>query len=280
MPLRDRFAISPMIDLEIDVCGFGWAGLAADVDHDLRKDITSAVLMRVLNCSFVTAKKYAKDMSEHVSRDKLVRDIFSKHWSEIDDFYKSIDPRSDGPIGVFAFDMIIVRSQEILKLILNLSRQGFLIEPALICRSLLEQFSYAAAVWGEESHDRIFALKPQSLINNLKTIVPNSGRAYGLLSELSHYHPDRHYNFLEGLAEPRDDDFGTDVIQRSWKFKIMSLAWFMYILHVRHELFMSFYGTHKNCRISSKSENSIASVFDEFFADVPITGLREVRELF
>lgn len=278
--LSDIFAISPLMDLEIDVGGLGLVGLSARVNHETRIDVTSAVIMQVLSCSFPTAKKYTKDTPEHVPRDKIARDLCEAHIAAQNAFYENITPRENAPIGVFAFDIAMVRSQESIKLLLAMARQGFLIEPALLSRSLLEQFAYAAFVWDKEDEKCLFKSRPQSLLASLNSIVPSAGRAYGFLSRLAHYDPNLHFNFLQGQAEPEDRSIGTSVVQRSWKFKILSLAWLFFILDCRQKIFKNYYGPHESYVHISHLDGITITYFDELFSKVQLKGVNAIRQLF
>ena len=64
--LRSRFTITPLLDTEIDVAAAGLVGLTPEADHDLRVDVTSAVIARFMSVSIATARKYMRDTRMHV----------------------------------------------------------------------------------------------------------------------------------------------------------------------------------------------------------------------
>lgn len=277
--LRHRFGITPLLDTEIDVAGVGLVGLTAEADHDLRIDVTSAVIARFMGSSIATARKHLQGMNEHSPRDQLIRHLCHRHIEHYDQFYRTIEVRSNGPIGVFAFDLAMIRSRTSIELMLATARQGFLIEPCLMARSMMEQFAYALHVWMTDSDDVIFASKPQSLIRCLNGINPHAGRAYGMLSRLAHYDPNMHYSFIGGPERNSENEESSTVLQRSWKFKIASLAWVFFILDLKFKVFEHCYGSHKNFTRLDPIQRPVREFYDEFFESVEFPAVREVRVL-
>jgi hypothetical protein len=82
----------------------------------------------------------------------------------------------------------------------------------------MEQFAYALHVWTTDEDKVIFSSKPQSLIRHLCDVNQHAGRAYGMLSRLSHYDPKMHYTFIGGLGRNQRGEQSSTVVQRSWKF--------------------------------------------------------------
>jgi hypothetical protein len=196
-----------------------------------------------------------------------------------DEFYRTIAVRTDAPIGIFAFDLAMIRSRASIELMLVSARQGFLIEPCLMARSIIEQFAYAARVWATEEDDLIFLSKPQSLIRYLTEANPQCGRAYGMLSRLAHYDPKMHYSFIGSDGQNANGETSSTILQRSWRFKITSLAWLFFILDLKFRVFQQFYGNHKNFVRLEPIARPIRESFDEFFADVDFPAVRQVRAL-
>jgi hypothetical protein len=276
--LRERFSITPLLDIEINAGAMGWVGLTPEADHDLRLDVTSAVIARFMGTAPRTARKYMEGVPEHTPRDELVRTLTRIHLRHYDEFYQNIGVR-DGPIGLFAFDMAMVRSRASIELMLITARQGFLLEPCLIARSLMEQFAYAVHVWETDDDSLVFESKPQSLIRFLHSASPHAGRAYGLLSRLCHYDPKMHYAFIGGNQKNWKDDESGTVVQRSWRFKITSLAWVFFVLDLKYQVFKQCYGSHPKFEVLSPIGESIERTFDEFFDGVDLPAIREVRAL-
>jgi hypothetical protein len=276
--LRQRFGITPLLDTEIDAGGMGWAGLTPEADHDLRLDVTSAVIARFMGVTPRTARKYMEGVAEHAPKDELIRRLCQSHMYQYDQFYKNIDLR-DGPIGVFAFDLAMIRSRASIELMLITARQGFLIEPCLIARSVLEQFAYAVRVWETDDDSLIFESKPQSLIKYLSVANCHAGRAYGMLSKLAHYDPKMHYSFIGAKEKNWKDEESSTVLQRSWRFKITSLAWVFFVLDLKFQVFKHCYGNHQNFGRLSAIDQPVREFFEEFFDGVDFPAVREVRAL-
>jgi hypothetical protein len=277
--LRDRFGITPLLDTEIDVGAAGWVGLTPEADHDLRIDVTSAVIARFLGSSIATARKHIQGIKEHAPRDQLIRELCRSHLSQYDHFYRTIEMRDGGPIGVFAFDLAMIRSRTSIELMLTTARQGFLIEPCLIARSLLEQFAYALHVWMTDDDTIVFSSRPQALIRGLCDVNPQAGRAYGILSRLSHYDPKMHYSFIGGPERDGKDQESSTVLQRSWRFKIAALAWVFFILDLKFKVFERCYGDNANFERLASIKRPVRNFFDEFFEGVDFPAVHEVRGL-
>ncbi len=278
--LKNRFAISPLFDAEIDVTAANWVALSPLADHELRVSVTAAVIAHRMGYRSVdrVIKNYLQDANEHHPRDSELRQHLDEALDSYKSFFSSFPPRSDEKIGVFAFDLAFVRSCESVKSLYILARQGFLIEPSLIARALLEQYDYAYRVWPieDDDDDAIFSTKPQSSISYLKELNPKIGRAYGLLSELAHYNPTMHMNFISMPSDEPSDS--TLALQRSWSFKIVSLAWTFFIIELQYRVFKSRYGDHPNFGLVSHLEEKTLPLFDAVFAGVEET-VEFIREL-
>lgn len=279
--LPTRFAITPFLDTEIDVAAAGWVGLTPSADHELRVEVTSAVIARFIGSSISTARKYVRSMEEHVPRDAIIRELCASHLHQYDMFYRTIEVRTNAPIGIFAFDLAMIRSRSSIQLMLTTARQGFLIEPCLIARSVMEQFAYALRVWESDEDDDIFYSKPQALISHLNKANASAGRDYGNLSRLAHYDPKMHFRFIGEKEEMNSlGEMSSTVIQRSWKFKIISLAWLFYILDLKFRVFRQCYGSHENFSQISAIATPLSPHFDEFFEGVDFPAINLVRSLF
>jgi hypothetical protein len=268
-----------LLDTEIDVAGAGWVGLSPEADHELRIDITSTVIARFLGSSITTARKYVRNLEERSPRDEPVRRLCHSHMRHYDEFYRTIEVRTDAPLGVFAFDMAMIRSRTSIELMLITARQGFLIEPCLMARSIMEQFAYALRVWGTDEDKLVFSSKPQSLIGHLRNANPNAGRAYGMLSRLAHYDPKMHYSFIGGAERNAREEESSTIIQRSWQFKITSLAWLFFVLDLKFRVFQQCYGTHEHFACLRPLDRPVREFFDEFFEEVNFPAVRQVRSL-
>lgn len=222
-------------------------------------------------------KTLASTVKPHEARDSELREMCDMHLMMYDDFYRAFTPRESERIGLFAFDLALVRSRSSIELMLATARQGYLIEPCLIARSLVEQFAYALKVWPVDDDRLIFSTKPQSSISALKTVYPVIGKAYGMLSSLAHYDPGMHLSFI-GEYDTLDEGNST-VIQRSWIFKAVALAWVFFILDLKYKVFKYCYGGYANFTNLQKLDGTILEVFDRFFEGVSLPPIQHVRSL-
>lgn len=270
-----------MFDAEINLAGANWVAISPECDNELRKSVTAAVIAHQMGYKSIDhfRKTYMHGLEAHASRDEPVQDALDQHMRLYQSFYESFEPRNER-IGVFAFDLAMVRSFESIKLLYLSSRQGFLIEPALIARSLIEQFAYAYKVWPTEDEDdeAVFKTKPQASISALKVINPAIGRAYGKLSENAHYHPDLHLQFITKAAAS-DGQESTAALQRSWVFKVQSLAWTLFVLNLQYRVFVACYSRYRNFKILEPLDGLAVSAFDTFFEGVE-ERVEHIRQLF
>ena len=166
----------------------------------------------------------------------------------------------------------MVRGRATLESIVVSARQGFLLETCVVARSLLEQLAYAAYVWDKVSDEEVFEVKPQSLIKRLHVISAESGRAYGLLSQLSHYDPKIHYHFV-------GDALGETTVHRSWQFKIIASAWAFYLHWLYAKVFEGVYKEYPQFGPLENAPNIALLAFDAHFAEVDNFWVQEVRSL-
>jgi hypothetical protein len=83
----------------------------------------------------------------------------------------------------------------------KLSDLGYLCEVAVILRSLLEQFAFAAKVRTLPFETSIEKVKAIECLNYLKSIERGAGRLYGLLSKYTHFEFDHHTHFFSRSPE-------------------------------------------------------------------------------
>jgi hypothetical protein len=141
----------------------------------------------------------------------------------------------------------------------------------------MEQFAYAVRVWETDDDALIFSSKPQALIRHLIDVNPHAGRAYGMLSRLSHYDPRMHYSFIGGAQTNWKGEESSTVLQRSWRFKVAALAWVFFILDLKFKVFARCYGEHENFGRLDPIKESVRQSFDQFFEGVDFPAIAEVR---
>jgi hypothetical protein len=82
----------------------------------------------------------------------------------------------------------------------KLSELGYLCEVAVILRSLIEQFAFAAKLRTLPVETELAKVKPVQCLNYLKSIEESAGRLYGLLSKYTHFEYDHHTHFFWAIS--------------------------------------------------------------------------------
>jgi hypothetical protein len=89
-----------------------------------------------------------------------------------------------------------LNSAHILMLLRRVVAQNHLCEVAVILRSLIEQFAFAAKLRTLPAGTELRKVKPVQCLNYLKSIAGPSGKLYGLLSKYTHFEFDHHTHFF------------------------------------------------------------------------------------
>ncbi|MFL6857449.1 MAG: hypothetical protein ACJ8EB_06015 [Allosphingosinicella sp.] len=259
----------------MDVTGARLVGLSLSADDALVENIYAVLIARSLGNRSVdyTRKAYGRYVPELIDRDRAVKRLYQTHMAAYDRFYHGfLPPRSDEPLGVFAFDLTMVRARTSIELLLYAARRGYIIEVSLIARGLLEQFAYAHVVWRKDNDGDVFGLRVSKLVPRLKPVRPAVGRMYGWLSKLAHYDTSEHYQFI-GDAE------ASTVTQRSWAFKISALAILFAILDLKFAIFRAAYreADHFDDAFQSVLDLPLVEEFESFFEDVDVPAVQFVR---
>jgi hypothetical protein len=269
-----KFGIQPNFDLDIDVCGLEKVGISADADLSLVENVYAAVTAFILDSKSIdyTKSRYNNLPSLDV-RDKRASEFLSRANDLQRDFYQTAGMKSNAPCGTFAADLALVRSSESLKLVLYAARRGYLTEPFSMMRSLFEQLSYAVHVFGSSDQELVFRTKPQATIGGLRRHFSWAGRAYGVMSTISHYHPELHGAFVT----TSQDGEQALVRVRSWEFKAVSLAWLFFVIDLRVKILILFYRDFVEISDAKKLVHDNLSIFDELFEDLDIPLVQDAR---
>ncbi|KRQ11998.1 hypothetical protein AOQ73_04965 [Bradyrhizobium pachyrhizi] len=78
----------------------------------------------------------------------------------------------------------------------TLAELGYLCEAAVVLRSLVEQFAFAAKLRTLPISTELEKIRPLHCLNYLKSIEPSSGKLYGILSKYTHFEFDHHTHFF------------------------------------------------------------------------------------
>lgn len=96
---------------------------------------------------------------------------------------------------------------------------------------------------------------------------------------LSYFDPKMHYAFIGETERNLRNEESSTVVQRSWRFKIASLAWVFFILDLKFRVFERCYGDHANFACLAPIKRPVRESYDEFFEGVKFPAVDEVRGL-
>lgn len=138
-------------------------------------------------------KKYGPywDLEIELSRNQeVLRDMLRDVINQIRQTREWMDKIEDKPdkVGLFAAGAALIRLETSFKAAKTLIKRGYNFEALGICRLILEQIAWAYNV--HELEDKmVFEINPTKSIAELKKLLPNVGRVYGLLSDEAHILP-------------------------------------------------------------------------------------------
>ena len=141
-------------------------------------------------------------VQEPIAREKQLYDALSLVKDEVFELGEHLCSKhtSSSHLGLFAAEAALIRLQTSFRTAILLIRQGHVFEALAICRLIFEQIAWAYAVHTVDG-EIVFKTVPTKTINQLKTIFPNAGRSYGILSEGAHITPELTSTYLDFSAE-------------------------------------------------------------------------------
>jgi hypothetical protein len=131
------------------------------------------------------------DLEIELSRNQeVLRDILRDVVDQIRQTREWMDKIEDKPdkVGLFAAGAALIRLETSFKAAKALIKRGYNFEALGICRLILEQIAWAYSVH-ELEDEMVFEINPTKSIAELKKLLPNVGRVYGLLSDEAHILP-------------------------------------------------------------------------------------------
>ena len=188
-----------------DTVGFGEEaiGLPKHVTLELKKKILAAAIANKLGISLSYAeKRYVGDREiqapRHIGLSYKIDMLFTRGHSSfcayIDGLKENFDEATqtiDGLSNEFFY-----RNIAGLDAAKTLADLGYLCEAAVVLRSLLEQFAFAAKLRTLPLSTDLESVRPLHCLNYLKSVEKSSGKIYGLLSKYTHFEFDHHTHFF------------------------------------------------------------------------------------
>lgn len=192
---------------------YSGALVSRDVDPVFLRGVVVAHVASQLGISLTHADrtyvKHLPDLSPQTAQARAFRTAYSAAMGHIESTIRRFDkmkPMRDPTAGELFSDVALRRSEASFSAAGLLFRVGHMFEARAVARMLLEQIAWAYAVREVPRADVASKLRATRAVGNLCTILPESGRLYGLLSDESHIGLDSHYRFIQPAPE------GTQVI--------------------------------------------------------------------
>jgi hypothetical protein len=188
-----------------DIVGFGEEaiGLSTFATLDLKRKVLAAAIATKLRISLSYAEKRyvgTDDISapRELGLSHMIDNLFdqghSRFCSYIDSLKESFDDDTETLDDLS--NQFFYRNMAGLEAAKKLSDLGYLCEVAVILRSLVEQFAFAAKLRTLPIETEIEKVKPVQCLNYLKSVERTAGKLYGLLSKYTHFEFDHHTHFF------------------------------------------------------------------------------------
>lgn len=162
---------------------------------------------RELGLSHTIDNLFDRAHSQFCSYIDLLKENFDDNTKTLDDFS----------------NQFFYRSMAGLKAAKTLSDLGYLCEVAVILRSLVEQFAFAAKLRTLSLETDLEKVRPVQCLNYLKTIDGAAGKLYGLLSKYTHFEFDHHTHFF-GLSPGAGFTIQKDSVLRAYSTHLIFLT--------------------------------------------------------
>jgi hypothetical protein len=193
-------------------------GLPKYASKDLRKNVLAAAIASKLGITpAYAAKAYLKDATIKEPRElgltRKVDSIFNSGHEHFCNYVGSLKNNFGEPSTLDDLsNQFFYRNMAGLEAAKRLSELGFLCEVAVILRSLVEQFAFAAKLRTLPIETDLMKVRPVQCLNYFKSVEPGSARLYGLLSKYTHLEYDHHTHFFAR---------STDEIFTIWKDSVL-----------------------------------------------------------
>lgn len=162
---------------------------------ELKKRILAAAKsyhLRFQSIDYVLKKygPYWNFETELSRKQEILRDMLRDVINQIRQTREWMDGIEDKPdkVGIFAAGAALIRLETSFKAAKALIKRGYNFEALGVCRLILEQIAWAYSVHELEG-EMVFKIHPTKSIAELKRLLPNIGRLYGLLSDEAHIVP-------------------------------------------------------------------------------------------
>jgi hypothetical protein len=178
-------------------------GLPKIATLDLKKKVLAATIAAKLRISLSHAeKRYVREFDIPPPRDlglsRTIDHLFDQGHSQFCSYIESLKEKCGVESETLddLSNQFFYRNMVGLDAAKKLSELGYLCEVAVILRSLIEQFAFAAKLRTLPVETELKKIKPVQCLNYLKSIEGTAGILYGLLSKYTHFEFDHHTHFF------------------------------------------------------------------------------------
>lgn len=199
--LADDFSLRGFEDYDETFPNIAWAvGFHRSYPAVLKKRLCAALVTTQLGNASVdrTIRQYFSDAdfeSPPRAEEQYLVFLHRAHAS-IYDIVMRLTHHDDGTVGRILVEWSLLRQEFSAQCLLLLVNRGALFEGYSLLRMQLEQLAWTCAIDREGDAEKIKRTAAQSSITKLKTISPDAGPLYGLLSGYAHWSYDAHVRAL------------------------------------------------------------------------------------
>jgi hypothetical protein len=188
-----------------DTVGFGEEaiGLPKAATLDLKRKVLAAAIANKLRISLGYAEKRYVGTDDitaprEVGLSHTIDNLFHEGHSLFCSYIESLKDSFDDNTKTLddLSNQFFYRNMAGLDAAKKLSDLGYLCEVAVVLRSLVEQFAFAAKLRTLPIETGLENVKPVQCLNYLKSVEGTAGRLYGLLSKYTHFEFDHHTHFF------------------------------------------------------------------------------------
>lgn len=255
MPKQDEFtkffSLTPDHDLEdFEIIGDHIIAVAvpSDSSPELRRYILAAAKAYWLKFSSIdyVLKRYGPswNFETHLDKEqKLCKDMLQHVKSKVRQTIECMNKIENKPdrVGLFAAGAALIRLQASFRASSFLIKRGYNFEALSICRLILEQIAWAYNIH-ELEDETVFEILPTDSIAELRNLLSEAGRLYGILSEEAHISPHLAPGYVRFKADGQEIVLATseDSISRAFILLLLADAFSIVSEYIYRELVSSF----------------------------------------
>ncbi len=196
LTVGDSFEFSEFIG------GMVTVGVPFDAPAEFKKRVYAAAQSYVVGNKSVDyfLKRYGdrKEFSRPSPSERSLCDFLRAVKHEADSVYRELtsDVERASRLGLFAAEVCLARTFTTIRMACFMLLRGYLYEAAALMRVVLEQIGWAWSIH-QRDDDGIFLVNPTKSISALKSVIPDAGKKYSLLSDYTHIKPELQKEYID-----------------------------------------------------------------------------------